>query len=76
MYYIVYIVHTIESHVRIFFLTGAECVPTSDLGLTHLVVSDNIEPDNIPVTSSTRVMVVTQQVCYLLYCVCVCMRVC
>ena len=74
-----YIVHTIESHVRIFFLTGAECVPTGDLGLTHLVVSDNIEPDNIPVTSSTRVMVVTQQVCLLTIlcvCRCVCMRVC
>ena len=48
----------------IFFLTGAECIPTGGSGLTHLVVSDNVEHD-IPVTSS-RVMVVKQQVCLLL----------
>ena len=46
------------------FLTGAECIPIGGSGLTHLVVSDNVEPDNIPVISS-RVMVVKQQVCLL-----------
>ena len=42
-------------------------MPIGGSGLTHLVVSDNVEPDKIPVTSS-RVMVVKQQVCLL--CVC------
>ena len=60
------------------FLTGAQCIPTGGSGLTHLVVSDNVEHD-IPVTSS-RVMVVKQQVCLLtiiIMCVhrCVCMHV-
>jgi len=50
-------------------LTGADYVPAvGSLGLTNLVVSDNIEPDTIPVTSS-RVMVVKQQVFYV--CVCI-----
>ena len=53
-------------------LTGADCVPIGSSGLTHLVVSDNAELDNIPVTSS-RVKVVKQQV---LLCVCVCVHMC
>ena len=55
------IVHTIESYINLSefsYLTGAQCIPTGGSGLTHLVVSDNVEHD-IPVTSS-RVMVVTQ----------------
>ena len=54
------------------FLTGADCVPIGSSGLTHLVVSDNAELDNIPVTPS-RVKVVKQQVCV---CVCVCVCTC
>ena len=69
-----YIVHTyygvtLVCEYRIALLTGAECVPIGGSGLTHLVVSDDVEPDNIPVTSS-RVMVVKQQVCLLCLCVC------
>ena len=54
------------------FLTGADCVPIGSSGLTHLVVSDNAELDNIPVTPS-RVKVVKQQVCV---CVRVCVHIC
>ena len=49
------------------FCVGADCVSVGSSGLTHLVVSDNAEPDSIPVTSS-RVKVVKQQV----HCVCEC----
>ena len=44
-----------------YLLTGADCVPIGSSGLTHFVVSDNAELDNIPVTS-LRVKVVKQQV--------------
>ena len=45
----------------ILFLQGAECTSVDGAGLTHLVVSDDVPPDDTPVTSS-RVMVVKQQV--------------
>ena len=76
------VVHTLEMSFIIvagntcvyFFLIGAKCVPIGGSGLTHLVVSDNAETDNIPMTSS-RVMVVKQQVCFVCVCVCVCVCV-